>query len=261
MSQQINLILDDLQPRREWLGLALAVGVAVAGCLVLGLWATLENLSASQTESRVKIVQAESDRLQKAVLEMGQALSTRKEDPALIAAVDAERASLDMKVLALRLVEEGGAGSGAGFSTLMGGFARQLMEGVWLTGFDFVDQQIEIRGRLRDYSLLPLYIRKLNSEEVYRSYRFAALDMKGIEPSADKTETTSPAAKAPAASAQPYTEFLLRSSDKPLATLELKPGSSAATAPPESTATPAVVSGEQYKALLQTLQKTLEPKP
>lgn len=212
MSQQINLILPELLPKHDWLDLRwvlLTAGFFVL--LVVGLsWNARREMAVAEA-TRVS-VQQELDGLQKMVAEMNRTILERKPDPALVQEVSRQRESLALRERALHLVDEGKAGSPRGFSELMNGFARQVMEGVWLTGFEFSGKQIEIRGRLREYSLLPAYIRRLNAEEVFRSYRFSALDMKGVEPKDDKAASAPGATKA-GMGAPVYTEFVLRSAD------------------------------------------------
>jgi Tfp pilus assembly protein PilN len=247
MSQQINLILPDLQPKLDWLDLRwVSLAAAVLTLLILALsWGVQRDMTAA--EATRASVQSELDSLQKMVGEMNKSILERKPDPLLVAEVNYQREAASLKYQALQLLDEGRAGSTRGYAELMTGFSRQVMEGVWLTGFDFVGKEIEIRGRLRDYSLLPAYIRRLNAEDTFRRYRFSALDMKGVEPKD---------IKAPGAStAQAYTEFVLRSSDND------KDGA-AETAGPESkeekpTLTGMAISGAQAGLSAQAITDTL----
>lgn len=213
MSQQINLLLPELLPKRDWLDLRWVLWAAgFFALLIVGLSWNARREAAAAEATRAS-VQQELDGLQKMVAEMNRSLLERKPDPALVQEVSRQRDALALRERALQLVDEGKAGSPRGFSELLSGFSRQVMDGVWLTGFDFSGKQIEIRGRLREYSLLPAYIRRLNAEEVFRAYRFSALDMKGVEPKDDKAASGTIAAKPAAASAPAYTEFVLRSAD------------------------------------------------
>lgn len=215
MSQQINLILLDLRPKFDWLDLRWVLLTAtLLALLILGLgWRVQQDMVAAEV-TRAS-VQTELDSLQKMVGEMNKVLLERKPDPALMAEVYFQRNVAGLKYQALQLLDEGRAGSTLGYAELMTGFSRQVMEGVWLTGFDFVGKDIEIRGRLRDYSLLPAYIRRLNAEENFHRYRFSALDMKGVDPKEQKTAAGSVTilGKPGTSTAQAYTEFVLRSSD------------------------------------------------
>lgn len=109
----------------------------------------------------------------------------------------------------LNVVAQGDLPSSHAYSGLFEGFSRQVVEGAWLTGFVFAQKNIEIRGRLTDPALLPVYIGRLNAEPAFAGRRFAALDMKGVEPAPASAET--PAAHAARAAVLPrHTEFVLR---------------------------------------------------
>jgi hypothetical protein len=56
--------------------------------------------------------------------------------------------------------------------------------------------------------LLPVYINRLNDEPAFAGRRFASLDMKGVDPADDKSDTGQAAAKAKPVSR--FTEFALR---------------------------------------------------
>lgn len=219
MSQQINLLLPELLPRRDWLDLRWIGLASLLLLLLFGALAWQVQRDLRLAEASRQAVQTELEHLQKMVGDMNRTLTERKPDPQLVAEVQRQKEAMGLRQVALQMIDQGRAGNAQGYAHLMGGFSRQVMEGVWLTGFEFVGKDIEIRGRLRDYSLLPAYIRRLNAEEAFRAYRFSALDMKGVDPKEDKAEksavSVTPAGSKPAQAA--FTEFTLRSSEKELA--------------------------------------------
>ena len=101
----------------------------------------------------------------------------------------------------------------------MAGFARQTQPDLWLTGFAVTDggEGIEIRGRLLDPAKLPVYMQRLRSEPVFAGRRFAALEMKGVDPVEPKdVAVNSPAAageslSVPELKLPRFVEFVLRS--------------------------------------------------
>jgi Tfp pilus assembly protein PilN len=178
VSQQINLLLPELRPRRDWLAFPMVAGTALAGlALVAGMAAwgryQVQTLTVAQAQS-----EAEVKALQQQIQGLGQTLAGRKPNPALQAEIDRLKELLQQQDAALDVVESGKSDSAAGHAALMRGFARQVTEGVWLTGFSFAGKEAEIRGRLADPALLPQYIRRLNGESAFQGRRFAALDMK-----------------------------------------------------------------------------------
>lgn len=207
MSQQINLLLDELRPKRDLLafpfvaGGMLAVVLAIAG---MAGWGQLQVRSLVAVEAQSA---AEMNALQQQVQALGQTLAGRAPNAALQAEIDRLNESLRQREQALRVLEGGKPGDAAGHASLMRGFARQVMEGVWLTGFVVSGQEVEIRGRLADPGLLPQYIRRLNNEAGFQGRRFSALDMKD---SGAVAVVGAPADSAAGAKAPRYTEFALR---------------------------------------------------
>jgi len=178
VSQQINLLLPELRPRRDWLAFPVVAGAILAGAvLMIGLaaWASyqVQSLTAIQARSETDLKV-----LQQQVQTLGQALAGRKPNPALQAEIDRLGELLQQRDTAFAVVEAGKLAPGGGHGAVMRGFARQAMDGVWLTGFSLSGQDAEIRGRLTQAALLPQYIRRLNGEGAFQGRRFSALDMK-----------------------------------------------------------------------------------
>ena len=155
---------------------------------------------------------------QKELLALQSVLANRKPNPAL--AVESERLGnlLEQRKSILQLAQETTEGAKAGGADVMRGFSRQIVEGVWLTGFAVSTAGIDIRGRLLDPSLLPVYIRRLNAEPAFRGRRFAALDMQGSLPEAAQPPVAAKASLPGAEKARSFTEFVLRATQPPAAT-------------------------------------------
>jgi hypothetical protein len=189
MSQEINLLGAELQKSTRpiasasvaggALGLALVIGFALYGHLV---WqnrklsaelAALEAQAKTETEKQTKL-QAELAQLRKdAVLEaevqrMEQQLAARREN--------------------LEILKSGAIGNSTGFSEHMRGFARQTLDGLWLTGFDIAaaGTEISIEGRATRAELVPAYIRRLMQEPAFSGRSFAALNIEQPKPAAQQ---------------------------------------------------------------------------
>lgn len=214
MSQEINLLNAALRPRRDWLGassVALAAGGALA--LMLALYAYASGSAASAQRAQMD-AQAALKAVQQEVQVAQAALAARVPNPALEAEAQQLKAALKQRGEVLRLAEDLSAQGSAGVAEVMRGFARQRMEGVWLTGFSVGPAGFDIHGRLLDPSLLPTYIRRLNAEPAFRGRSFAALDMQGVQPAAAAAAGSAPVQKVSAVEPPPVrvTEFFLRAS-------------------------------------------------
>ncbi len=226
--QQINLLNPALRPQREWLTLR---NVALALALILlaeGLAFTVQRQRNAALAQELTSLQARSRLLQEETQTLGRMIGERQPDPALAEEIARTAQALAQREEALRALEgplapnaagsidrhghDAGGGTG-GFARFMLGFARQTVDGVWLTGFTIGGERMEIRGRMLDAALLPAYIRRLNSEPIFNARQFAALDMKGVVPAAPGTEPAGAASGVPAAPTRPYVEFVLKGGD------------------------------------------------
>lgn len=210
MSQQINLLLPEFRPRFDWLALPVVAGIAgglLAAVIGLGL---IDKLGADALRARDTELSQALQSLQLQVQGLGQSIAGRKENPALALEVEAARLGVDQRREVIKVVTQGQGSDAPSYSGLMDGFGRQLKDGVWLTGFAFQGEAIEMRGRLTDSSLLPAYIAKLNAEPAFAGRKFAALDMKAVDPAQDKTVTAPSAGDAkPRAGTLRFVEFAL----------------------------------------------------
>lgn len=220
MSQQINLLLPELRPRFDWLGLPVVVGAAGLGLLAVVALAQVQTLQIGRLKGEEATLNGQAQNLQQQVQSLGRLLGNRQPNAALPPEIEAEKAALTERQQVLAFVAQGDAAGRSGYAEILRGFARQRVEGSWLTGFALSRDGIEIRGRLLDPALLPTYINRLNGDPVFAGRRFGALEMKGVDPVADPPANAGPATGSEPAAKAPgirYTEFVLRSEPAPAA--------------------------------------------
>ena len=213
MSQQINLYEARLRPRRDLLT-GRRLGVALGLLLVLIVAAgALARVAAERSEAELRGVQAELTASQEKLAALTKTLSASKVSARLQAQINDARMPLAARQAVMTLLDSGQLGNREGFSAILSGFSRQTSNDLWLTGFSVSlgGQEIEIRGRSLDAAGLPSYLQRLAAESAFKGRRFAALDMRRVDPTQDKPGEG--AAPAPAASpALPrHVEFVLRS--------------------------------------------------
>lgn len=195
MARQINLYDARLERRRDWLALhyvaglvgALAVLVGVSGYLVRMDLPAL-TVQAATTESQLEAVRAQVAKLEGQVAE-------RKPDPGLIRELEATQKLLGARSEVLATLRRSLGPDVHAFADYLRGFARQSVNGLWLTGFSVGagGNGMEIRGRTTDPALLPEYIRRLNREAAFHGQTFAALKLeaaKSAKPAATGTAVT-----------------------------------------------------------------------
>lgn len=208
MSQQINLLLPALRPRFDWLSLPVVLGVALLGLLLLAILGGMGGMQLERLRGAEADIKEQVQAAQLQIQTLGQKLTARQGDSSLDQHITLARQAVTQRQEVLSVIARGDVTRANAYSGLLQGFSRQIVNGVWLQGFTFTEQDIEMRGRLIDPALLPTYISKLNGEPAFTGRRFSALDMKGVDPTGEKlneaTEGNKP--KIPVR----YTEFVLR---------------------------------------------------
>lgn len=213
MSQQINLLLPELRPKFDWMGLHVVLAAALAGLLLLVGMAQMQLMQLDRTKLEAASVGAQLAGLQQQLVSLGHSMGQRKADANLPEKISLEKTGISDRREVMAFVGIGQSTRAPDYSKVLKGLAEQRVEGVWLTGFRLAPSAIELRGRLLDPGLLPVYINRLNSDAVFFGRRFSALEMKGVDPAAEKAIDPKPEVR-PVAGRR-YTEFVLRTDSIP----------------------------------------------
>ena len=196
MPQHINLLDASLQRRRETLGsITGLVAVLATFAVSVALAASLQSFSA-KSQAQSVVLEQDLAALQARVAALGAPAPSRQAiELARLRAVDAGQRRLRAAL------DSGQAGSTRGYSEYFLALSRQTQGTLWLTGFTVAadGRALEIGGRMTDPRQLPDYLRRLNSEPLFKGREFAQLSLKTVEPVA-----------APGGNAS-YAEFALRS--------------------------------------------------
>jgi hypothetical protein len=213
MSQQINLLLPELRPKFDWLGLPVVLTAALVGLLLLAGLAQMQLMQLDRIKYEAASLSAQSAGLQQQLVSLGQSLGQRKADANLPGQIALEKTGIADRKEVMAFVGIGQPTRVPEYSKVLKGLAEQRVEGVWLTGFRLVPSAIELRGRLLDPTLLPVYINRLNADTVFFGRRFSALEMKGVDPAAEKALDSKLETK-PVVGRR-YTEFVLHTDSIP----------------------------------------------
>ena len=232
MSQQINLLNPTLIKQKDLLnthiiamtlGLLLLVMVAYYGFAQRQL--SLLTIHSSQVAEQLTLTQAQLK--QAATLHAPHELNKALQDQ-IVQLEQKEKVQQQV----LQTVNLSSATPDKGYAALMRAFAKQNVEGVWLTGFsiDSNTHQLNISGRATQADFVPDYIAHLGHEAALKGKEFSALNMTQVNRPVDSkapnvaailpsvTNNSSPIAPTVAAkSAQKeiqYIEFNLQSTEE-----------------------------------------------
>lgn len=209
MSQQINLFNPVFMKQRKYfslLAMLQALGMIIAGSLIFYGYAIYQvgqlNRQSQENSKRYELEQA---RFARYVIEFSPQKTTQllQDTEQRLESQAAEQDEL------IETLKSGALGNSSGYSGYMRAFARQVVQGLWLTGFRIGGDatQINLSGGVVDPALLPVYIERLGRESVMRGKSFSTLKMQQY-----KTEEEKAPGKAPASATGRYVEFTLYSS-------------------------------------------------
>ena len=209
MSQQINLFNPIFMKQRKYfslLAMLQALGLIIAGALVFYGYALYQvGQLDRQAVENTKRYEAEQSRLARYVIEF----SPQKANQLLRDTVQSlEKQATEQDELVATL-KSGVLGNTTGYSEYMRAFARQAVQGLWLTGFKVTGDaaHISLSGGVVDPELLPAYIQRLGKESVMRGKTFSTLKMQQ-----SKVDEGAATGKTPASAARRYIEFTMYSS-------------------------------------------------
>ncbi|MEA5097071.1 MAG: PilN domain-containing protein [Burkholderiaceae bacterium] len=187
MSQQINLFNPIfLRQKKHFSAVAMAqaLGVIVLGVLALYLYSLFEYRGGKQDADKAAAqLAATQQQLAKVIIEY----APRKRSEAQEEAIRKAQAELDALQLATDRLKQDEFGDKKGYSAYLRAFARQIVSGLWLTGFSIkgAGSAIGIQGRTLQPETVPMYINRLKQETVLQGKSFATLEMEQAKPEND----------------------------------------------------------------------------
>lgn len=204
MSQQINLFNPIFMKQRKYftlLAMLQALGLIVAGSLCFYGYAAYQVAQlAKQSEEGAKLFNAEQARFARYTAEF----SPLRANQLLQDEVRKSEKNLAEQTKLVATLKSGSVGNTTGYSQYMRAFARQAIQGLWLTGFKVTGDaaQISLSGGVVNPELLPAYIQRLGKEPAMRGKSFSNLQMQQTKAEAAKEGKSAPAR---------YVEFTLHS--------------------------------------------------
>jgi hypothetical protein len=203
VSQQINLFNPDFRPRRELFTALMLVQVLLILTLVLaGVYAyQYRQAQALNKQAGELAAQLEQEKLN--LMKVTAEYAPRARSEALEKRANEMERQLQGEEAVLEVLQGGSLGNTQGYSGYMRAFARQSVNGLWLTAFSIkgAGKEMALAGRTLRPELVPAYIQRLNQEAVIQGGSFTALEMQQPKPA--------PAADGRPASLPNFLEFRL----------------------------------------------------
>ena len=189
MSQQINLFNPVFLKQKKYfslLAMVQSLGLIAVGAALFYAYATWQSKEMSRqfadSNKRYAVEQERMERFSAEFAPQQTAQLLQEELKQTEAQLNAQHATIEA-------LKSGAVGNTSGYSEYMRAFARQIVHGVWLTGFKITGEatQMSVSGAVLYPELLPAYIQKLNHERVMRGTTFATLQMQLPSTEAEKS--------------------------------------------------------------------------
>ncbi|MGH8807224.1 MAG: PilN domain-containing protein [Noviherbaspirillum sp.] len=179
MSQQINLFNPAFRKQKNYLSAVTMVqglGLILAGCAALVFYTNYQSgeLSKEATASTARLAATQANLVKVKEISGARQKSKKLED---------EVQKLEVEIKSLQQVgdvlKKGDFGNTDGYADYFRAFARQIDNGIWLTGLDIRGAGFEIglKGRALQPELVPAYLSRLKKEPALQGKSFAALEM------------------------------------------------------------------------------------
>ena len=177
MSQQINLFNPQFLEKKKYFSveaMTQAIGLIVLGMAAFyGFAFWQERNLARQTGESTRAYEQQKQRFTKVAAE----LSPEKREAQLDQDLKSMEAAVALRQSFLRELGTGGLGGPAGYSEYLRAFARQTVQGLWLTSIQIAEGggQLSMSGRALQADLVPVLIGRLKQESVLRGRPLEAL--------------------------------------------------------------------------------------
>lgn len=127
----------------------------------------------------VEILQTKQKEMTERLAETSKKFGAKRKSAVLEAEVKTATVELETKRKIFDAIDDIPQISSKGFAAFLEGMARQHINGLWLTGFKISDggNEMNISGRSLDPGLVPAYLKKLSSEQVFQGVDFETFSM------------------------------------------------------------------------------------
>lgn len=179
MSQQINLFNPIFLKQKKYfsaVAMMQALVALLAGCGLMAFYAQYQvnSLSRESASSNTQLLAMQNQFKQTMA-----AYGPQPKSQSLELQIQKTELEINSVKRVFDVLQRGDIGNTDGYSAYFRAFARQTMDGVWLTGLNLsgAGNEIGLQGRTVEADLLPTYIDRLKNEEVMRGKSFGTLEM------------------------------------------------------------------------------------
>jgi Tfp pilus assembly protein PilN len=183
VSQQINLFNPIFLKQKKYFSavtMAQSLGMILLGLVLVMAYADYQLTKLKREEVAVT---AQLSASQTQLARLNAEFVPRQKSKALENEILKSESDISNLQQVFETLRKGEFGNTKGYSAYMRAYSRQIVGGLWLTGFSIygAGNEIEIKGRATRPELIPAYINRLKGEAIMQGKTFAALEMRTPE--------------------------------------------------------------------------------
>lgn len=178
MTQQVNLLIDDLKPQRVLLTARQALLGIVAFVLLLAAFSAFGLIAASRVADQRAVLAKQLATLADANTKVRASINV-VEEPKLAARVADLRAQLQSRTVLAAALTGTTNGRSAGFAKHFDELAANAQSGLWLTDIELSGGggHIRLAGMTLDPILVPRFLKELGHGEQFVGHRFDTFEL------------------------------------------------------------------------------------
>lgn len=195
MSQQINLFNPIFLKQKKYfstVAMLQALGLLLVGSALVAIYANFQ-VSALSKQAAASTMQLSLSQAQLAKIKAE--YGPRQKNTGLERQLQQAEADMQSLKQVFTILQKGDMGNTKGYSGYFRAFARQIVDGVWLTNVSLIGagNEIALQGRALQPDLVPTYMNHLKREPVMQGKSFGTLEMQ-VPQQAEPSGKTDPAA-------------------------------------------------------------------
>ena len=178
MTQQVNLLVDDLRPKRELLGARQALVGAAVFTLLLAAYSIYGLVAVSRIDDQRQGLAKQLSTLADANARARASINL-VEEPGLAARVADLRSQLVSRTVLVAALSGTTNGRSAGFAKHFDELAAHVQAGLWLTDIELSGGggHIRLAGMTLDPVLVPRFLKELGQGEQFVGHRFDTFEL------------------------------------------------------------------------------------
>ncbi len=181
MKTQINLLHKEFKPKFAWIcSEHFLVLIALTVAICIAAYITGVSFKNNQ-QAKLDGLKQQLASTQETTEELTQSLERRVSDPVLKNQLSSFKKMSESKSILVNHIRELSTVERRSFSSLLDALAQSSSNDLWLTGFDFTSNNINLYGELANPNALPIWLSTLSNTDFFDGQEFGQAHVEKIQ--------------------------------------------------------------------------------